>query len=43
MMTEEFMLTGWDDQIATEFLRDLKQPVSADGAGAKELWMAISV
>jgi len=43
MMTEEFMLTGWDVQIAADFLRDIKQLISADGAGEKELWLAISV
>lgn len=43
MMTEGFMLTGWDDQIATDFLRDIKQLISADGAGEKELWLAISL
>lgn len=43
MMTDEFMLTGWDDQIATEFVRDLKQLISEDDASEQELWMAISV
>ncbi len=43
METDEFMLTGWDEQIATEFIRDLKALLDRDGAADKELWMAISV
>lgn len=43
METDEFMLTGWDEQIAVDFIRDLKALLASDGALHKELWMAISV
>jgi hypothetical protein len=41
--TEEFMLTGWDDQIAMEFIVGLKNLLAGQGAAEKELWMVISV
>lgn len=43
METDEFILTGWDDQIASDFIRDLKALLASEGASEKELWMVISV
>ena len=43
METDEFMLTGWDDQIALDFLRNLKCLLESDGAEKKELWITITV
>ena len=43
METDEFMLTGWDEEIAADFIRDLKALLASEGASEKELWMAISV
>ena len=43
METDEFMLTGWDEQIAADFIQDIKALLASDGAADKELWMAITV
>jgi len=43
METDEFMLTGWDEQIAADFIRDIKALLASDSSADKELWMAISV
>jgi hypothetical protein len=40
---EDFELTGWDGQLAEDFIRDLKALLATDAAGKKELWMVISV
>jgi len=36
-------MTGWDEQLAEDFIRDLRALLATEKAAEKELWMVIRI